>query len=236
MRKFRFSVLLTVLIILLSLTLNQLDLLPKSKIVTAKPTENQTIIIDAGHGGFDGGAVANDGTVEKDINLDIALMLGNMLSLNGIEVIYTRKSDIGTETTNSSIIHSKKKSDLKNRLQLMRDYPNSVFVSIHLNKFTTSSAQGAQVFYSGNHESAKLLAESIQKSIVKSIQPDNKRTVKKGAKDTYLLFNAYVPAVIVECGFLSNNNELEKLKNKDYQAKIAFCVFSGINDFYIFKE
>ena len=162
-------------------------------------------------------------------------MLGNMLSLSGIDVIYTRTSDSGTDTLQSDVIHKKKKNDLQNRLNLMKENFESIFVSIHLNKFTTSSASGAQVFYSPKHETALNLADYIQKRIVSNLQPQNTRVVKKGTKDTYLLYNAYVPAVIVECGFLSNRQELELLKNSDYQAKVAFCIFSGICD-YLSRE
>ena len=187
---------------------------------------------NSAHGGFDGGAVASDGTVEKDINLDIALMLGNMLSLNGTNVIYTRTDDTGTDTVDSDEIRKKKKNDLQNRLKLMEENPDCIFVSIHLNKFTTSSANGAQVFYSPGHELAYTLAQSIQQKIASNIQQDNSRVVKKGTKDTYLLYNAPVPAVIVECGFLSNKKELEALKDPVYQAKMAFCIFSGIYDYF----
>ncbi len=200
---------------------------------SAKAQFQNTVILDAGHGGFDGGAVASDGTIEKDINLNIALTLESLLKQNGFCVIMTRSKDVSTEDTESSQIASKKKSDLRNRLNLMKDYPEAVFVSIHLNKFTTSSASGSQVFYS-NDDRAKLLGEYIQKSIVSLIQHDNMRVNKKATSSTYLLHNATVPAVLVECGFLSNREELEKLKQKDYQNKMAFSIYCGIMEY--FKE
>ena len=187
----------------------------------------KTVIIDAGHGGFDGGAVAKDGTVEKEINLSIAKKVKQILLFNGYNVIMTRNSDVATNSLDGSIA-SKKKSDLKNRLELMNKHKSAVYVSIHLNKFTTSAAYGAQVFYSKNFEEAKELGQSIQNSIVSLLQKDNKRAIKQGTKSTYLLYNATVPAVIVECGFLSNNAELEMLKDKTYQSKMAFAVSSGI--------
>ena len=106
-----------------------------------------TVILDAGHGGFDGGAVAPDGTVEKEINLKIALKLKEFLRLGGYEVVMTRDSDVSTDDVETDKIAARKKSDLKNRLKLMKDYPDAVFVSIHLNKFTTSAAAGSQVLY-----------------------------------------------------------------------------------------
>ena len=190
------------------------------------------IILDAGHGGFDGGAVADDDTAEKDINLNICLALEGILKQNGYDVIMTRSEDISTEDQNIKPGTSRKKSDLSNRLTLMSEYPDSLFVSIHLNKFTTSAASGSQVFYSGNCEDSKLLGEYIQGSIISLLQPENKRVNKKATSSTYLLYNATVPAVLVECGFLSNGDELLKLKNTDYQKKMAFCIFCGITEYF----
>lgn len=202
-----------------------------SMAVLSQKTTQKTVIIDAGHGGFDGGAVASDGTVEKNINLNIALTLRRLLKQNGFCVIMTREADVSTEDTESTVISSKKRSDLKNRLQLMKDYPEAVFVSIHLNKFTTSSAFGSQVFYSDN-DAAKILGECIQRAIVGLVQHDNMRVNKKATSSTYLLYNATVPAVLVECGFLSNKAELEKLKQKDYQDQMAFSIYCGIMEYF----
>ncbi len=193
------------------------------------------VFSNATHGGFDGGAVAGDGTVEKDINLNIALTLAKFLKQSGFRVIMTRESDVSTEDTESPQIASKKRNDLKNRLKLMSDYPDSVFVSIHLNKFTTSSAVGSQVFYSKSEESA-LLADKIQKAIVTLIQPENTRVNKQATSSTYLLYNATVPAVLVECGFLSNASELALLKQSDYQKKMAFSIYLGILEYFKEKD
>lgn len=199
-------------------------------LVSATPDNRKTIIIDAGHGGFDGGAVASDGTVEKDINLNISLIIAKLLKQNNFRVIMTRETDVSTEDTESLQIASKKRSDLQNRLNLMKDYPDSIFVSIHLNKFTTSSAFGSQVFYSKN-EKSRILAEKIQNNIVNLIQPYNTRVNKQATSSTYLLYNATVPAVLVECGFLSNREELEKLKQNAYQKKMAFGIYCGIIEY-----
>ncbi len=186
---------------------------------------------NSAHGGFDGGAVASDGTVEKDINLSIANKIADMLHFHGVEVIMTRTTDTGTESNSGEPIPSRKKSDLQNRLQLMKQNPNAIYVSVHLNKFTTSAASGAQVFYTKNYNQANTLALSIQESIKRLVQPQNTRVVKQGTDSTYLLKNAKVPAVIVECGFLSNKAELERLKTDEYQSKMAFAVTGGIIDF-----
>ncbi len=185
---------------------------------------------NSAHGGFDGGAIAIDGTAEKNINLSIALKLQKLLELNGVRVIMTRTSDTATNDKGTKI-HSKKVSDMQNRLLIMRENPNAVFVSIHLNKFTTSAASGAQTFYSPDFKTAKKLAESIQKSIVGSLQPENNRSVKVGNSSTYLLYNAKCPAVIVECGFLSNREDLINLKSDEYCTKMSICILKGILSF-----
>lgn len=190
-----------------------------------------TVIIDAGHGGFDGGAVAGDGTVEKDINLEISLKLASILRFNGFKVIMTRTEDIGTDTVSGSVA-KRKKNDLQNRLLLMEKNPDALYISVHLNKFTTSAASGTQVFYTPNFKEAYDLSLLVQKSVVSMLQPENTRTVKQGTSATYLLKNAKVPAIIVECGFLSNKSDLEKLKTEDYQSQMAFAIASGIMDFY----
>ena len=191
----------------------------------------KTVIIDPGHGGFDGGAGAADGTLEKDINLEISLKLRDCLLLYGFNVIMTRSDDTGTEDNPNKSIHARKISDLKNRLALM-ETADSIYVSIHLNKFTTSAARGIQVFYTPNFSAAEVLGQCIQSSVTERLQPENHRLIKRGYETTYLLKNAKVPAVIVECGFLSNKAELEELKREDYQKSMAFCISAGIMKFY----
>ena len=199
--------------------------------VSASYKNRNTVILDAGHGGFDGGAVASDGTVEKDINLKITLAAAKFLRQSGFNVILTRENDVSTDDVETEKISTRKKSDLKNRLNLMKDYKDAVFVSIHLNKFTTSAANGSQVFYSRSEES-KRLGDCIQKSIVAKLQPENTRVNKLATSSTYLLYNATVPSELVECGFLSNKSELEKLKDKDYQNKMAFSIYCGILEYF----
>lgn len=201
----------------------------------AETDKRPKIILDAGHGGFDGGAVAFDGTLEKDINLDITLKTARFLRLGGYNVILTRSDDTATDDLPDSVIAKRKKSDLKNRIALMEKHPDAMYVSIHMNKFTSTAAKGAQVFYSPNFEAAKQLGQSVQDSVTSLLQPENERVIKKGEKSTYILRNAKVPAVIVECGFLSNRDELSKLKNDEYCSKMAYAVFVGINE-YITKE
>ena len=188
-----------------------------------------TIIIDAGHGGFDGGASTDDGVPEKDINLNIALFLEDYLRVLGYDVIMTRKSDISLEDDSSMSIRKKKTSDIHNRLKMMDDHDNSIFVSIHQNHFHQEKYSGMQVFYSRCFsEKSSLLAQSIQDSTVNLLQPDNERQIKQIGTSVFLIYNAVRPAVLVECGFLSNIEESEKLKTESYQKKIAFSIALGI--------
>ena len=192
-------------------------------------TKNPTIIIDAGHGGFDGGASTDDGVSEKGINLDIALYLKEYLNLFGFNVVMTRETDTSTESEGLTTIRSKKSSDLHNRMSLMEKTDNAIFVSIHQNHFSSSKYKGAQVFYSPQFsEQSSLLAESIQESIVYYLQKDNKRQIKPCGTSVYLIYKAVKPAVLVECGFLSNPDDSENLQNEIYQRKIALCIAIGI--------
>ena len=202
----------------------------KSANVSAKATQRYTVIIDAGHGGFDGGAVAPDGTLEKDLNLSVALKLDSVLKIMGYDTVLVRDTDIST-ADDKGTERSQKVSDIKARLRLTEKYKDALFVSIHMNKYTSPQPHGAQVFYS-QVDGSKELAECIQRSITAGVQTDNKRVVKKTTKDIYLLYHAVIPSVIAECGFISNQNDLLKLKSDEYQLKMAAAIAAGINDYY----
>lgn len=196
--------------------------------VMTKPVLKQTVIVDAGHGGDDGGAIGIDGTVEKDINLDIALKLEKLLKFYGFDVIMTRTEDIMTCDDGLDSLRKRKVSDIHNRFDVLEKNPDAVFISIHQNKFEDNSQHGTQVFYSGNNDESKLLAESIQNSIVSVLQPDNSRVVKKSGSGIYLLYHAKLPAVLVECGFISNPTEVKKLNDENYRMKIAILIADGL--------
>lgn len=189
--------------------------------------ELPVVIIDAGHGGEDGGAVAPDGTNEKDINLSIATYLNDMFITGGFKTIMTRSSDIAIYDEGCETIKSKKVSDMHNRLEIFNSNTNAIIISIHQNKFEQEKYNGTQVFYSPNTQESELLAENIRLSVVNMLQPENTRENKKATKDIYLLYNCKQPSVIVECGFLSNNNELAKLKTEEYQKQMAFSIYCG---------
>lgn len=206
----------------------------KQGVVTtsAVGVEKQTVIIDPGHGEFDGGAVSSDGTSEKDINLYISQKCADILHLLGYDISMTRQDDNAIDDVKDEKISKRKKSDMVNRLSLINSKTDGICVSIHLNKFTTSIPNGAQVFYGIKNENSKTLAQSIQTSIKNNLQQDNERVIKQGTKSTYLLYNAEIPMVIAECGFLSNKDELSRLKTNEYQTKMAFCIALGVNDYF----
>lgn len=190
------------------------------------------IVIDAGHGGEDSGAVGVNGVLEKDINLSIALKLRDLLNATGFSTKMTREIDKSIHNKDASSIHAKKVSDLKNRLTMVNNDANNLLISIHQNKFDDSQYKGAQVFYSKNNPQSQELAQSMRASIVGLLQKDNTRETKPSPKGVFLLNKAAVPAVIVECGFLSNSDDVKNLLDVAYQEKIAFSIYCGFLDFW----
>ena len=195
---------------------------------SSMPITQKTVIVDAGHGGDDGGAIGIDGTVEKDINLDIALKLEKILKFYGFNVIMTRTQDVMTCDDGLDSLRKRKISDIHNRFELMRKNPDAIFISVHQNKFEDTTQHGTQVFYSGNDERSKELAEAIQTSVTLTLQRKNDRVVKKSGSGIYLLYHAKIPAVLVECGFISNSDEVKKLKDESYRMKLAILIADGL--------
>ncbi len=190
-----------------------------------------TVIIDAGHGGEDGGAVGSNGVLEKEINLAIALELEKNLKQNNFDVIMVRDSDrsVGDQTLGS--ISERKRSDTKNRLSMVEEAGDCILISIHQNHFSESKYSGAQVFYSPNRPESAELAEAIRQNIVQDLQPENKRENKEAGSNIYLLDKCQVPGVLVECGFLSNPEENGKLCNETYQKDMAAAIYNGLIDY-----
>lgn len=199
--------------------------------VSVSNPKYKTVIIDAGHGGPDGGTSAEDGTLEKNINLQIAVKLDEFLKSMGIETVMIRSEDISVHDDYAKTIREKKISDIKNRLSVIENTDSAVFVSIHQNHFSQSKYSGLQVFYSKNNQESRSLADFVRQSVITSLQPENSREIKESGSDIYLLYHATVPAVMVECGFLSNYEEAQKLKDEEYQRKLAFLIALGITDF-----
>lgn len=213
------------------------DVVSKSASEHSVYNDKPTVIIDAGHGGFDGGASTDDGVPEKNINLNISLYLEKELKKAGYKTIMIRTEDISVEDEGLSGIRARKHSDLINRMKVMEETDSAIFVSVHQNHFSQSYVHGTQVFYSPNEsEYSSKLAQCIQTSVVEALQPDNTRQIKRCGTSVYLMYNAKKPAVLVECGFLSNYEESEKLKTDDYQRKMAASIAAGIIKFSTEKD
>ena len=190
-----------------------------------------TIIIDAGHGGEDGGAVSAEGVLEKDINLEIANITTDFFKFMGFKIKQTRSTDIMLDNGEDTI-RARKVSDMKKRLEIFSSDAENIVLSIHQNKFTESQYYGTQVFYSPNHKNSIALAESIKYSVTTLLQPENKRECKKADSNIYLLKKTTNPAVIVECGFISNPDECAKLLTEEYRQQMSYSITMGFLNFY----
>ena len=200
---------------------------PKTS-VSSRPRDTVTIIIDAGHGGEDGGAVGVGGVVEKDLNLDIALRLSDMLRASGIKVIMTRTEDILLYDRNVDYMGRKKILDLRARMEVCQKTPNAIFVSIHMNSFPLEKYSGLQVWCAPDSPDSLSLASSIQSAVRKTLQPENDRRVKTAGSNIYLIHDNPGTAVLIECGFLSNTEECAKLAREEYRKELSFIIFSAI--------
>ena len=205
--------------------------------VGAQPNvKYKTVIIDAGHGGEDGGASSKSGLVEKHLNLEIALILREMLTAQGIDVVMTRTDDRLLYDRNVDFEGRKKKLDLAARLEVAKTYEESVFVSIHMNSFSDKRYSGLQVWYSQNCPESMVLAQKIQSNTRSKLQPNNKRSIKAADSKIFLLDNAVSPAVLVECGFLSNPDEAKLFESEEYKQEIARILFESIMEFLNSKQ
>ncbi len=190
-------------------------------------------ILDAGHGGEDGGAVAYDGTLEKDLNLEICKNISLYFDIFGIDYVIIRDGDFSVGDTSLPTIRKRKVSDIHKRYEIINSYENSVLLSIHQNMFSVEKYSGTQVFYDGNFSESEELSKILQFTVKNRLQPDNNRKIKKTDNSIYLLYEAKHPSVMVECGFMSNLNELSKLKNTEYQSQLSFVLTKGIIQFLI---
>lgn len=190
------------------------------------------VVIDAGHGGEDGGTVGN-GLVEKDLNLDVAKRLCALLEREGAHVVMTRESDTMLYDKSSDYKGKKKALDLRARLEIAEGCENPVFVSIHMNYFPQTRYSGLQVYYSANNPLSRTLAEGIQSACRASLQPENTRAVKEATSAIFLLDKLSCPAVLVECGFLSNPDEAARLSDENYRERLAEVIFCALRDYIL---
>ena len=224
MKKIRYLSLLPVYAVILSGILGLVFL--GNKVVTAvstsAPIQNRkTVIIDAGHGGEDGGATSCTGVLESQINLEIALKLDDLMHLLGINTLMIRTTDCSIYTKGESIAQ-KKVSDLKERVRIVNETEDGFLVSIHQNHFSNEKYSGAQVFYAPT-DGSKDVAGVLQKSLIQTINPDSNRGIKK-ADSVYLMQHIDCPGILIECGFLSNHREEYLLRDVEYQRKLCSVI------------
>ena len=198
------------------------------------PTSTEVVapifVIDAGHGGEDPGAIGVNGAYEKDINLAISLLIGSMLEEKGYRVVYTRTEDKMLYSPEENIKGFRKLSDQKNRCRIASEQQGAILISIHMNSFGEAKYSGLQGYYSPKSDESRNLALAIQSSVKNALQNENKRNVKKG-ESIYLLENYDGIGVLLECGFLTNPAECEKLCEKEYQKELSFAIVCGIIEY-----
>lgn len=195
------------------------------------PITNKIVAIDPGHGGVDPGAVSKSGLTEDEINLKIALKLKRFIEQSGGIAILTREDDKGLYTDQSTTLGQKKVEDLHNRRKLIEESQAEIFVSIHLNSFTRPGYFGAQTFYSETHEENQALAYILQEELKNVLDKENKRQPAI-REDVYIIKDMEIPSVLIEAGFLSNQDEARLLDTSDYQEKIAWSIYVGIMKYF----
>lgn len=189
---------------------------------SSSPNRVYTIVIDAGHGGRDGGSVGKNGTIEKEINLKYAKALEKKLSSSGYKVVMTRKTDDGLYDENAK---NKKLSDMQARMNIIKKANPTLVVSIHMNSFSSSSVHGANTYFREGDAASENCANLIQRCLNTYCDAPNS---KGKAGDYYMVTCSYYTSVLVECGFISNPEEEQKLNSQDYQEKIVYSIYSGI--------
>lgn len=186
------------------------------------------IIIDAGHGGVDGGATSCTGKLESAFNLEIALRLDDLMHLLGYETKMIRTTDISVYTEGESIA-KKKISDLKERVRIVNETENALLLSIHQNNFTDSRYSGAQVFY-GDTEGSEQLAKQLQSALISALNPGSNRQSKR-SDGVYLMEHINCTGILIECGFLSNPEEEAKLRNPEYQKHLCCVIAAAVSQY-----
>lgn len=188
---------------------------------------SRVVVIDAGHGGADGGAVAEDGTTEAEINLAVARKLESVFQLLGQESVMVRREDISIHSEGVEGLREQKVSDIHNRVELVNELDNAVLISIHQNSLPqVRSVHGAQVFYN-DISGAEELAVCVQEAFNLTVNPGNEKQEKTIGNGVYLMQHSDAPGILVECGFLSNAQETEHLKTDDYQNRLALTIAAG---------
>lgn len=224
------SIIIVIISFMCFLTLDRSEDSSDKYVLTSISKSERVIIIDPGHGGEDPGASGASGVLEKDLNLRVALLVGDELIKEGYTVVFTRTSDRLLYKDDENIKGMRKICDLKNRCAFADEYDNPIFISIHMNNYGASKYSGLQVYYSSENDESKMLADFIQESVRQTLQVDNTRKIKNG-KGLYILDNCKATSVIVECGFLSNEEECKKLSEEEYQKQLSVAIVCGIIEY-----
>ena len=211
------------ILMMMAATLAQLNELMQPAMEPVALGRGRALILDAGHGGEDGGAVSITGVPESQINLAIVLKLRDVLGLYGVDPIVLREEDISLHDGDANTLREKKRSDLKNRVALVEEVEGGTLLSIHQNTYPGSRYHGTHVFYAPTEGSQKL-AEHFQNSIKIALQPDNERAVKQIPDTVYIMNHVTCPAILIECGFLTNPGEEALLRDEDYQRKLSAVI------------
>lgn len=190
------------------------------------PLAGKVIVLDAGHGGVDGGAVSRQGVIEKDINLAITLYLRDYLQEAGAVVRVTREGDYDLASPGTKGYSKRKTEDLKQRVKIIEDQQADLFVSVHMNSIPSNRWRGAQVFYYPNHTDNANLANLMQEEMKRNLE--NTDRIAKTVNTVYLLRILKIPSALVEVGFLSHDEEATLLKDVEYQRKVAASIYKGI--------
>lgn len=194
-----------------------------------------TVVVDAGHGLPDGGAVGENGTVEQGINLAVAQKLREVLEGKGISVVMTREDEYAlAEESEGKTVRDMKREDMNKRREIIRSSGADLFVSVHMNFFESDSVSGLRLFYSKNHPEIIQLTEAIQENMGRVTNA--RINPVKAADDTlFLMKNTPIPSILIECGFISNPEEEQKLNTDDYRARLAWAIADSIERYYAEK-
>ncbi|MDR0986979.1 MAG: N-acetylmuramoyl-L-alanine amidase [Ruminococcus sp.] len=214
-------------------TVAVINMIPAVSVMTGAeaPAVKPVLVLDAGHGGIDGGCSSANGDVEKNINLNIIKSLDCIAQLYGYDTVLTRETDKSIYDKGVTGIRNQKISDMDNRLEIFNSYPGAVCVSVHQNMYTDPRFKGAQMFYSDTNEDNELLAQIMQEKFATTIQPYNEREIKLCGNELFLCYYCSNPTIMIECGFLSNPDEAALLVTPEYQSNVAFTIFSGLCEY-----
>ncbi len=210
-------------VILLALALSRLNSAMEPAMNHVVTQRTGPLVLDAGHGGEDGGAVSITGVPESRINLSIVLSLRDVLGLYGVAPILLREEDISLHTGDANTLREKKRSDLKNRTAAIEAVEGGTLISIHQNTYPGSRYHGTHVFYAPT-DGSQALADHVQNSIKTALQPDNERAVKQIPDTVYIMNHITCPGILIECGFLTNPAEEAMLRDPDYQRKLSAVI------------